>query len=394
MRTATPISAVISDATVATVRLRGTKCSLNFVPALACLMVALLASTWAFSEGPKEVSADNISGIALGFHTHFNYGQNGAADNYAPIAELIEKLGHKPALVHGFYSWKNIDGSYRAFPREFADYAVAWGATPLITWQPGAANEQNQVERPQADWTCVQIASGKYDDYIKTWATAAKACPHTLYVRLMHEFNAAPYPWAYSVDHANNAPEKYVAAFRHVVDIFHKTNVSNVQFVWCFGCGAQEPPPENWFPGDDYIEWIGLDGYNYGFVKDGSQKRWRTYEEVYAVSYARLTKISRRPVIICEIACAEDVDKKGSMQIVDKSSKPNWIKNTFITAIPQKTPRVKAVVLFNSVGHNFPSYVIDSSPETLAAFKAIAADKLYQAAAPDTPIKYQGTGHE
>jgi hypothetical protein len=173
-----------------------------------------------------------------------------------------------------------------------------------------------------------------------------------------------------------------------VVDIFHRLHVSNVQFIWCFGCGAQNPPPENWLPGDEYIEWIGLDGYNYGFTKDGLKKRWRTLEEIFGVSYARLTKVSRRPVMIAEIACVEDVDRKGSTNIVDKTQKPRWIAETFLKGIPEKMPRVKAVVLFNSVGHNFPTYVIDSSPESLAAFRAVAANTLYQAGAPSQPLKY------
>ena len=49
---------------------------------------------------------------------------------------------------------------------------------------------------------------------------------------------------------------------------------------------------------------------------------------------------------------------------------------------------MRAVVLFNSVGHNFPTYVIDSSPESLAAFRVVAANPLYQAAAPPAPLKY------
>jgi hypothetical protein len=368
---------------------------------LGCLLVGSYAAVAADLPRPaasaaassseravEGVAANTVSGIALGFHTHFHYGHSGGAVSYAPIAALSKMLGHPPALIHGFYSWKNPDGSDRPFPKDFADYAVSQGATPLITWQPGQADEHNQVERPQADWTCTQIASGRYDAYIATWAQTAKAYPHTLYVRLMHEFNAAPYPWAYSVDQQNNTPEKYVAAFRHVVAIFQRLQVTNVQFIWCFGCGAHEPPPENWFPGDAYVDWIGLDGYNYGFTKDGSQKRWRTVEEIFDWSYSRLTKISVRPVMIAEIGCVEDVDKKGSTTIVDKTQKRRWIADTFLNTLPQKMPRVKAVVLFNSVGHNFPTYVIDSSPESLAAFRAVAASPLYQAPAPPKPLKY------
>lgn len=207
------------------------------------------------------------AGIALGFDTYICRGRPGSTNDYSPIAKLSEKLEQAPA--QGFYPWKNSDGSYCEFPKEFADYVVGLGATPIITWQASQADSQNHVERPQAEWTCLEIASGRDDDYIRQWATAVRAYPHVVYVRLMHEFNATPYPWAYAVDQVKNAPEKYIAAFRHLVGIFHEARVSNVQFIWCFGCGSQKPPPETWFPGDDYVDWIGLDGYNHGFTKDG-----------------------------------------------------------------------------------------------------------------------------
>ena len=334
------------------------------------------------------MSAGRMTGIALGFHTYIRKGHKGSVVDYSPIAKLSEKMGRHPALVHGFYPWKNTDGSYCPFPREFADYVVSQGAVPLITWQPAQADSQNHVEHPQADWTCVEIASSRDDDYVRQWAAAAKAYPHPVYVRLMHEFNATPYPWAYGVDQVKNSPEKYVVAFRHVVTIFQQMAVRNVQFIWCFGCGAQKPPPENWFPGDNYVQWIALDGYNHGFTKDGSKRNWQTMEQIFAPSYARLTKVSRRPVMIAEIACVEDVDAKGSTHIVDKMKKPQWINDTFLHGIPEKMPRVRAVVLFNSVGHNFPTYVVDSSPESLAAFRAIAAEPLYHPAAPSKPLMY------
>ena len=163
------------------------------------------------------VPAGGTTGIALGFHTYIRRGHKGDVVDYSPIAKLGDKLGHHPALVQGFYPWKNADGSYCPFPQEFADYAVSQGATPLITWQPGQVDNQNHVERPQADWTCVEIASDRDDQYIRDWAAAVKAYPHPVYVRLMHEFNATPYPWAYGLDHVKNSPANYVAAFRHVV---------------------------------------------------------------------------------------------------------------------------------------------------------------------------------
>lgn len=324
--------------------------------------------------------ASAMQGIAWGFLTNYQFGYKGAPVDYSNIGKLADTLGHRPALIHSFFPWKKPDGSYRPFPRDFADYVRSKGALPLITWPPGQADVNNQVEdfrhnRPQPDFDTVAIASGLHDAYISDWADAAKAYRHTVYVRLMHEVLGTPYPHAYG-QNRNADPAQYVAAFRHVVDFFHEKNVTNVQFVWCFGCGPKKPPFENFFPGDEYVQWVSLDGYN-----RLGQGRWRTFEEIFGEAYSVMTKISRRAVMIGEIASVEQPN--------DPNAKAAWIKDTFLNVIPSKMPRIKAVVFFNSGGHLAWNYHVDSSPASFEAYQAVIADPLYQACAPLDPLYYE-----
>jgi len=320
-----------------------------------------------------------MEGIAWGFLTNYQFGYKGAPVDYSEIGKFIDELGHPPALIHSFFSWKKYDGSYRPFPKDFADYARAKGAMPLITWPPGQADVNNQVEdfhhnRPQPDFDTVAIASGVHDAYLDAWSEAAKAYGHVVYVRLMHEVLGTPYPHAYG-QNRNNDPVRYVAAFRHVVDFFKKKKATNVQFIWCFGCGPKNPPFENFFPGDDYADWVSLDGYN--TLERG---QWKTFERVFGDAYAVLEKISRRGVMIGEIGCVEDPK--------DPIAKAKWIKDAFLEAIPNRMPRIKAVVFFNSGGHLVHNYHVDSSPASSAAYQAVITDRMYRAAAPLEPLWY------
>jgi len=242
---------------------------------------------------------------------------------------------------------------------------------------PGQADERNQVEdfhhnRPQPDFDTVGIASGMHDEYLEAWSDAAKADGRVLYVRLMHEMLAAPYPYSYG-QNRNDDPAKYVRAFRHVVDFFKKKNARNVQFIWCFGCGPKKPPFQEFFPGDDYADWVSLDGYN-----TLGRGQWRTFEDVFGGPYAVLEKISRRGVMICEIGCVEDPK--------DPNAKAKWVKETFLDVIPKKMPRIKAVVFFNSGGHLTRNYHVNSSPASFAAYQSVITNPRYQAKAPDQPL--------
>ena len=335
------------------------------------------------SMSVKDVPAKNMPGIAWGFLTDYQFGYKGEVVDFSKIGTFIDQLGSKPAIIHAFYPWKRTDGTYSPFPTDFADYARQHVAVPLITWPPGQADINNQVEdfhrnRPQPEFDTVAIAAGEHDAYIAAWADAAKAYSHTVYVRFMHEVLGTPYPHAFGINR-NLDPAQYVAAYRHVVDIFHRKNATNVQFVWCFGCGPQNPPFEAFYPGDDYCEWVSLDGYN-----PLGHEKWKTFEYVFGWEYEVLARISRRPIMIGEIGSVESP--------TDPQAKAQWISNALLDVIPKKMPRIKAVVFFNSGGSKQADYQADSSPPALAAYQAVVANPLYQAPAPQQPLCFEPDG--
>ncbi len=327
--------------------------------------------------------------MVLGSLIGFKYGDVGPM-NLTPIGDFIAKLGHSPGLVHCFFPWKKPDGSYRPFPKEFCEYVEGFGATPLITWSPGQADEKHQVEdhqknRPQQEFDTVSIASGIHDEYISTWADAAKAHGKTLCVRLMHEMGpGARYPWSLNMNR-NVRPEKYVTAFRHVVDIFHKKGVANVQFVWC--CMTKEDIIDGLFPGDDYVEWISLDGYN---NLRFANTPWKSIDDIFLKNYRHITSMSKRPVMIGEVSSVEKPD--------DPNAKAKWFRDSFLRDLPKSMPRVKAVVLFNSPGNvkvtqmYGRSYMFNTSPQSFAAVQELFRSPIYQGTIADKPMMYGSSG--
>jgi hypothetical protein len=227
----------------------------------------------------------------------------------------------------------------------------------------------------------VSIASGIHDEYIHAWADAAKAYKKTLCVRLMHEMGpGARYPWSMKMNR-NDTPEKYVAAFRHVVDVFHKKAVTNVQFVWC--CMTKEEVIDGLYPGDEYADWISLDGYNNMRSKE---QPWKTIDEIFLKPYQHITGFSKRPVMIGEVSTVDKPD--------DPAGKPKWFRDSFLKELPKSMPRIKAVVLFNSAGNvNVTtafgrSYMLDTTPESLAAVQDMFRSPLYQGTIPEKPMMY------
>ena len=282
---------------------------------------------------------------------------------YAAIDTLDAGLGRHLAIYQAFQDWQTSAGVPQGFPLGFASYVEALGATPMITWQPQDKPLRGQSPSSQPDFSLAQILTGRYDTFIRGWADQARGFGHTVYIRLMHEMNGSWYPWGNGIN--GNTPAQYVAVWQHVVTLFLGEGATNVRFVWCASSSARAAAAP-YYPGDAWASWIALDGYN----KSGT---WRSFTQVVAARYADITSVSTLPVMIAETASLENP--------LDPAGKADWITSAFLDEIPQTFPRVQMALYFDApIGGT--QQVLDSSPESFAAFAQVAASPLYQAPAP------------
>jgi hypothetical protein len=157
-------------------------------------------------------------------------------------------LGKPAGAILGYTggaSWADYDGSVGWIMGVFSglDRRVLW-SVPLI---PKGA-------------TLADAARGLYNDHYRMAAEKlAKWRPDepVLYIRTAWEFNGDWFPWT-AVGH----PQDFIGAWRQFVDTFR--SVSNrFRFDWCPSGGDKlQIPAEDAYPGDDYVDIIGLDIYD------------------------------------------------------------------------------------------------------------------------------------
>jgi hypothetical protein len=150
--------------------------------------------------------------------------------------------------------------SLQPLPTDLLRAADAAGVIPEITWEPW--DPDHGVNQPL--YSLAQIAGGRYDAYIAQWARAAAAYPGRLLLRFAHEMNGTWYPWA--VGMAGSTPDDYVAAYRRVRRIFDDAGAKRVQWVWSPNVilGGNTDVIRRSFPGEQFVDVIGIDGYNWG----------------------------------------------------------------------------------------------------------------------------------
>lgn len=236
------------------------------------------------------------------------------------------------------------------------------GLLPVISW--GTYRAAGGSDQP--DFRLRTIIDGTYDDYIRSWATAARNYGHPFFLRMDWEMNTHSVPYS-EVSNGNQRGE-FVAMWRHVHDIFVQVGAKNVTWVWCPNVDRGEPIPlASVYPGDAYVDWVGLDGYNWGTNPNRPGEQWRGFSDVFSSSLGQLARLApSKPVMIGETASTEF-----------GGSKATWITNAY-AAVLKRYPAIRAVVWFNKNADQM-DWMIESSTSATNAFARAVADRRFVA---------------
>jgi hypothetical protein len=306
---------------------------------LLTVTVASVVSVALTSDGGAHRASADTTPIQIGVATP-------NAPSPGPIEAYVQAAGAAPKIIEDY---RDFSGPI-LYSGDLSG-AASFGATLMVTWDPSIKG---------ADVPYSAIISGRYDSYIRAQALTAAAWNGPIYIRFAHEMNLPGKPWSAGVD--GNTPALFVAAWQHVVSIFRAAGATNVKWVWSpnADCGGSCPFAA-YFPGDDWVDYVALDVYNFGAVHDIA---WESFAQLFASSYAAITQLSTRPVIVAETASLEQGGDKAT-----------WITQAFLHDIPDLYPRVVAVVWWDQVDQT--NWMVTSSPATLAAWQAVVASPLY-----------------
>ncbi|MFA6493851.1 MAG: glycosyl hydrolase [Candidatus Paceibacterota bacterium] len=218
--------------------------------------------------------------------------------------------------------------------------------TLAIFWEATDYNVSN-IDQPRFSYDA--ILRGDWDPYMRSFAADAKSYGGPVILIPFSEMNGDWYPWSGTKN--GNTPEKAVLAFRHVHDIF--SDVPNVKIGWAVNHSSHPPTQENaierYYPGDPYVDYVGVDGFNFGGADYGS------FDGIFGNALATLSKYNK-PIYIFSLAAAEGPEKSA------------WISDAFLMQIP-KYPNIVGWIWFNE--NKERDWRVNSDPASLESFKAI-----------------------
>jgi hypothetical protein len=278
------------------------------------------------------------------------------------VSHFEAMAGKGVSLVNFFAPFAECGGSkcsYFKFPTDPMEDIRKHGSIPVFSWSsqsiPSSLNEP--------DFQLSDVVAGKYDSFIREFAADARDWGHSFFLRFNWEQNGNWFPWSEGVN--GNQPGEYVAAWRHVHDIFSEVGADNVTWVWCPNVdpGHKLASLSSTYPGDEYVDWTGLDGYNWGPSKGG----WASFAKLYNTTYHEITDTiaPSKPLLIGEMGSTEN-----------GGSKATWIGEA-LNEIPTAFPKVRAMLWFDTYddGMDWP---IETSSSATDAFAAGMQSPAYQ----------------
>jgi hypothetical protein len=287
----------------------------------------------------------------------------GAADDtnglsYENIIDLEDSLALTFPIIQIYEAWG--EGQKYKFPTNKVDAIVRIGSIPMITWEPWLEKFTKESfpkikaldQRNSHGLT--SVANGDYDSYIKEWATEAAKVDYPIYLRIGHEMND---PYRYPWGPQNNNPSEFVAAFKHVKDVFVSVGATNV--IWVWSPHLSYGKFKEYYPGSDYVDIIATGALNYG--TSSSWSNWWTFKEIFGNYYDQLASFYK-PIMIAEFGCL----KPGG-------SRAKWYRETF-EDFNKKYPYVNAIVFFHystdaTITYKNVSWTIEDDKEVTTEIK-------------------------
>jgi mannan endo-1,4-beta-mannosidase len=203
--------------------------------------------------------------------------------------------------------------------------------------------------------TLDSILVGRWDTYFRRFAKEARASHQPIYYRFGYEMNGDWVTWG-------EQPEKFVKAWRRAWKIFKEEKASNVHWVFSANVIWDERTVKAdivpYYPGDKYVDIVGLDGYNFG-DSHSRHHRWKSFADVFETSIDGLKHhFPKKPLWITEIGCAEGIGKA------------EWIQDFFSHF--NADPDLKVFVWFNEDKQyaGEPNWRFDSDKDSAEKFRS------------------------
>jgi hypothetical protein len=228
----------------------------------------------------------------------------------------VERISNFETLVNKKIVWAYFSNNWYnniKFPSTEVNTIKSTGKVPFIRIMPRTNFDEGG---PDPNYTMQKIIDGAFDAELTQWAIEAKNTNIPLLAEFGTEVNGNWFPWngqyngagettGYGDPNLYDGPERFRDAYRHLIDICNNNGATNI--TWFFHVDAYSEPDADWnkidnyYPGDNYIDWLGVSIYG----PQESKEDYQEFSEILNDVYPTLSNLSNKPIAILEFAITE-----------------------------------------------------------------------------------------
>jgi hypothetical protein len=233
----------------------------------------------------------NVSGLLHPTHKYLGLAAPGIPQSLAGATAFATAEGKATNLIEFYSSWGE--------PYQVAEVQQIWksGALPYVAIEPNTKS-------------LAQIAAGVDDNYIHQYAQAVRSLNLPVAISFAHEMNGGWFSWGTK----SATAAEFVAAWRHMHDIFAQEGATEAIWVWSPNVinPVRTVKLKPYWPGDGYVDWVGVIGY-YSLTGES------TFKTLFGPTMAQVRAFTARPFIIAETASEGGARKPADIADLFKS---------------------------------------------------------------------------
>jgi len=287
------------------------------------------------------------------------------------VKDFEQLAGKKIAWAYFSQNWFNGI----VYPKASIHAIYESGTVPFVRMMPRSDEVQ---DRQEEIFSMQHIIDGQFDVALRKWAREAKKDNIPLLMDFAVEMNGNWFGWSgifnggaktdgYGDPTYPDGPERFRDAYRHIINIFRSEGVEHV--TWFFHPDHGSYPDESWnkpkyyYPGDDYIDWIGFSMYGaQELTEEWSGLEFSTQLEA---DYADIKSISStKPIALLEF---------GVTDYHSGGSKNQWLNDAFTTILSNPYIKFDAISPWHENWENddgtFSYLRLDSSSAVLSTYR-------------------------